>query len=106
MRVIQNRIDQAYLDKLDRKIDENFWQEQNKKWLAEKDELSAKLHTYQKPDGSYLEQTHLTIELAKRASGLYKSANVEQKLALLSLLVSNSSLKAGNVDWELKNTIQ
>lgn len=102
IRVLQNRIDQAYLDKLDRKIDETFWQEQNKKWLTEKELLAAKVQGYQRPNTAHLENAHFSIELAKRATGLFRSANVEQKRALVSLLVSNFFITAGNADLELK----
>jgi hypothetical protein len=102
IKVLQNRIDQAYLDKLDRKIDETFWQEQNKKWLTEKELLAAKVLGYQKPNASYLEHARFSIELAKRASQLFKSANVEQKRVLVSLLLTNFFVTAWNVDLELK----
>jgi hypothetical protein len=31
------------------KIDKTFWQEQNKKWLMEKELLGAKVQSYQRP---------------------------------------------------------
>jgi site-specific DNA recombinase len=103
MRLLQNRIDQSYLDKLDKKIDEDFWMTQNRKWLSEKEDLSIKLVSFQKADASYLEHVGLIIELAKKASRLFKQADTSQKRKLVKMLVSNCSLKDGKLDLELKS---
>ena len=100
--VLQNRIDQAYIDKLDKKIDEEFWLTQSHKWLAEKENLSIKLVSYQKADTRYIEQATLILELAKKAPALFKKANLEQKRKIVGLLFSNCFIRDGNIDLELK----
>ena len=40
IKILQDRLDQTYLDKLDKKISEDFWQTQTKKWLDEKERTS------------------------------------------------------------------
>ena len=100
--VLQNRIDLAYMDKLDKKISEEFWLTQSQKWLTEKEDLSIKLVGYQKADTRYIEQATLILELAKKAPALFKRANLEQKRKIVGLLFSNCSIRDGNVDLELK----
>jgi hypothetical protein len=100
--VLQNRIDQSYLDKLDKKINEDFWLEQNRKWLSEKEDLSIKLVSFQKADANYLEHVGFILELARKASRLFKQANTTQKRKLVGMLFSNCLLKDGKLDLELK----
>ncbi len=103
VKILQHRIDQAYLDKVDNKISEDFWKTQTKKWIDEKEELSIKLLGYQKADTNYLENANLIFELANKAAGLFKRANVDQKRRLVNMIVSNSILKDGNIDLELRS---
>jgi site-specific DNA recombinase len=102
VKILQNRIDQSYLDKLDKKISEEFWLEQNRKWLTEKENLSIKLMDYQKTDTSHLEHAGFILELAKKAPRLFKQANLEQKRKLTGMLFSNCSLRDENLHLELK----
>lgn len=73
---IQNRIDQAYLDKLDGKISEEFWQRKTQEWTVEKDSLYLKLNEAEKSDIHFFENADFIIELAKNAGQLFKSGNV------------------------------
>lgn len=102
IRLLQSRIDQAYLDKLDKKISEEFWSTHSKKWLEEKEQLAAKLLAAQKADSHYLENANLILELVKKAAGLFKTQNSDQKRKMISLLVSNCSYKDETLDVELK----
>jgi hypothetical protein len=81
----------------------DFWLDQNKKWLTEKENLSIKLTGYQKADTSYLEQATLVLELAKKAPFLFKEASLERKRKLTNLLFSNCSLRDANLDLELRS---
>ena len=101
VKTLQDRIDQAYLDKLDQKISENFWQSQTAKWLHEKEELTLKLLAHQKADTNYLQNANLILELAKKAADLFKKQNIEQKRKMIRLLVSNSTYQGGKLDLTL-----
>jgi len=103
IKLLQNRIDLAYLDKLDGKVSEEFWQMHTKKWIAEKEELSQKLVSLQRADAHYLENAHFILELAKNAALWFKSGNPEKKRRVLDSLISNCSFKDGNIDVELKS---
>lgn len=102
IKVLQNRIDQTYCDKLDGKISEEFWLIKTKQWMAEKELLSLKLFSAQKADTLYLENANLILELAKRAHELFKVQNADQKRKLVELLLSNCSYNGENIDLELK----
>lgn len=104
--IIQHRLDQAYLDKLDGKISEQFWLDQSKKWLLEKENLSLKLLSHQRADTNYLENANLIFELIKKAPALLNHAKVTQKRTLMSLLLSNCIMKDGSIDVELKPIFQ
>lgn len=100
--ILQNRIDQAYMDKLDKKISEEFWLKQSSKWLNEKENLSIKLVSYQKADTRYIEQAAIILELARKASALFKQANIDQKRKFMGFLFSNCFISDGNIDLQLK----
>jgi site-specific DNA recombinase len=106
IRLLQGRIDQAYLDKLDGNISEEFWKSHSRKWLEEKERLAAKLLAIQKADTHYLENACVILELSKRAAELFKSRVAEQKRRMIDLIVSNCSYKDGNIDLELKPVFQ
>lgn len=103
IKILQDRVDQAYLDKLDKKISEPFWQSQTAKWLSEKEELTLKLLAHQKADTNYLKNANLIIELARKAADLFKKQNAEQKRRLINLLVSNSSYRDEKLDIALRS---
>ena len=102
VKVLQDRIDQAYLDKLDKRISEDFWQSQTAKWLKEKEDLTVKLLAHQKADTNYLENANLIIELARKAVYLFKKQDAEQKRKLVNLIVSNSTYKGEKLDITLR----
>lgn len=102
IKFLQNRIDTAYLDKIDKKISEEFWQSHTSRWLDEKQRLTDKLASLQKADRNYLENANLVIELAKKALPLFKKQNGDQKRRLINILVSNCSYKDKKLEVELK----
>ena len=65
-----------------------------------------KLVATQRADTHYLESATIILELAKRATELFKSQNAEQKRKMIDLIVSNYSYKDGNIDLALKPVFQ
>ncbi len=100
--ILQNRIDNAYQDKLDGKISEEFWDRQTKKWMFEKEELSMKLSAHQKTDTSHIKKANLIFELAKKAPTLFQNAKFDQKRIFAQKLFSNCVLKGRILDLELR----
>lgn len=102
IRLLENRINQAYSDKLDNKISEEFWKTHTKQWMLEKERLAIKLLATQRADSHYMENANLILELAKRASGMFKVQNAEQKRKLVDILVSNCTYQDETLDLQLK----
>jgi site-specific DNA recombinase len=103
IKLLQDRIDQAYLDKLDKKISANFWKLHSQNWIEEKESLAHKLLSSQKADSAYLENANSILELSKNAAVLFKTRNAKQKKQLLTMLLSNCTYQAGKLDLVLKS---
>ena len=99
---LQNRLDQAYLDKLAGKITEDFWQTKTKEWSCEKENLMIKLLAAQKADIHYLENAEFILELCKNAAQMFKNGTVAKKRRVIDMITSNCIYKEGNIDVELK----
>ena len=99
--VLQKRIDTAYTDRVDGKIDEAFWKQHTSKWILEKEELAQKLLSLQKVDTCFMENANMILELAKNASRLFKTQNAEEKRKLINLVLSKCILKDGKLELEL-----
>lgn len=102
IKLLQSRIDQTYLDKIDKKISEDFWRLHTDEWIEEKETLTRSLLSSQKADSTYLENANLILELSRKAAGLFKTQNAERKRQLISMLVSNCSYKDEKLDVQLK----
>ena len=100
--LLQSRVDEAYRDKIDKKISEEFWQAYTTQWLKEKEELASRLLAFQQADTHYLENANLILELAQKAVSLFKKQEPAQKRRLIDILVSNCSYKDEKIDLELK----
>lgn len=102
IKFLQNRIDQVYFDKIDKKISEEFWQSHASKWMEEKERLSVKLLALQRADKNYLQNANIILELTRKAVVLFQKQNSDQKRRLFDILVSNCSYKDEKLDIELK----
>lgn len=103
---LQNRIDQAYLDKLDGLIDETTWKTRTKEWTREKEEFGIKMTAAQKDDVHYLNNASLIIELCNNAAQMFKTGNVAKKRRVIDMITSNCVYKNGNIDVELKSVFE
>lgn len=101
MDVLQKRIDEAYSDKLDRKISEEFWHKNTKAWAEEKEQLAMNLLSQQRTDTHFLESVNLILELSKQVTGLFKRQNAKEKHNLIKLITSNCVLRDEKLHWEL-----
>lgn len=97
----QTRIDNMYIDKLDGKISEEFWQQQHNKLQKAKDEAVIKLEALQKTDHDYFKNAELILELSRKAYGLFFRQSSAEKRKLLNLIVSEVSYN-GSLHIKLK----
>ena len=92
---IRNRMDAAYLDKLDGKIDEAFWERKMGEWRLEEQQVKFALDGLETADlGDRALDAQRVLELANKAYLLYVSQDSTEKAKLLRMLCSNFSVDA------------
>ncbi|MCZ6691380.1 MAG: recombinase family protein, partial [Planctomycetota bacterium] len=95
---VKSRLNQAYLDKVDGNITEEFWAERSSEWQQEQSRLMAEMERLQAADGQYLDDGVRIIELSQRAQELYLTQPPAEKRKLLGLLLSNCTLKDDRIE--------
>lgn len=86
IKVLKQRIEQSYIDKLDGKISEEFWQQKNNAWQSEKDKLFNKLKIYNEIDKNYLENSNRILNFCKNAHSLFLKADAKEKRQIVNLV--------------------
>ena len=89
---IRSRMDQAYSDKLDRKISEDFWKRKGEKWQQEEQQVLLALNGLQGADSDRLLSTQRILELANKAHSLYVRQKPVEQAKLLKIVLSNCAL--------------
>jgi hypothetical protein len=91
---VRRRMDQAYADKLDGKIPEEFWERKMSEWRAEDQQIEIALNT---PSDSYSDRVLSAgriLELANKAYFLYVTQKPAEQAKLLRMVLSNCSVDA------------
>ena len=94
---LKNRLDQLYLDKVDRKVSEVFWMEKSREWQADQDRILDQIRAHQGADRRYYDDGLKLLELASRAYDLYAKQLPEQKNKFLKTVLSNCTLEHATV---------
>lgn len=95
---VQSRIDAAYIDKLDGKISEQFWERKRADWQAEEQQVRIAMLGVKQAEGSDCAVDAARIfELAKKAHSLYLLQDSSGKAELLRMVFSNCSVDAVSV---------
>jgi DNA invertase Pin-like site-specific DNA recombinase len=68
---VRRRIDQAYMDKVDGKISEDFWQRKTAEWQMEEEQILMAMQGLQHASADVLVTAKEALELANRAYFLY-----------------------------------
>ncbi len=98
---VNKRIRQAYEDKCDGTIDEDFWREINKSYHAEKTELIEALHRVNEADIRFYETCEKLLKFARNAHQMFLNGSVEDKRFITQTVLSNATYYDGNFDVEL-----
>ena len=96
-RRIQARIDAMYLDKLDGRIDAEFYDRNATEWRAEQARIASDIQMHHNSSGSHVEQGIRLLALARRAHELFENQPVSEKRKLLDFLLSNCKWKNGEL---------
>lgn len=97
LKQVQARIDNLYDDKVDGKIDEDFYKRKLEQYNAEKNEISDSIRKHDKAGTKYLEFGINVFDLAQRAREIYEQKPPEAKKDLLRLVFKDIRLDEGKV---------
>ncbi len=98
MAQVRRRIEQAYLDKLDGKITEAFWEAKTSEWNQEEHQILMALDGLERPSPERLLDGVRILELANKAYFLYLKQLPTEKAKLLRIVLSNCKIDAASVD--------
>ena len=94
---IKNRLDQMYVDKLDGKISEGFFESKKTEWAAEQNKILANLEAHQNANVNYLEKGVEILELAHKAHSLYLAQIPHEQRRILDCVLSNCTFSEGQI---------
>jgi site-specific DNA recombinase len=94
---ICHRLEQAYIDKLDGKITEEFWESKSTEWNREQESILTTLRTLGSKRPMATIDAVRTLELANKACFLYFRQPPAEKAKLLRMVLSNCKIDALSV---------
>ena len=100
--VIERRMSQAYNDKLDDKIPEDFWKRQMEQLQAEHLRIRTAIIALKEPATENLLNVARTFELAQNAHSIYLKQNPEEQAQLLKLVLLNCAVDGTTIYPEYK----
>lgn len=95
---MRDSIDQAYVDRLDGKITEEFWKAKSAEWQQEEQTLLVSLRELEQTGNPerVLDRVRI-LELANKAHSLYVTQTPQEKAKLLRMVLSNCAVDAASV---------
>ena len=94
---LQNRIDTMYVDKLDGRIDTDFFDHKAAEWREEQQKCLALIREHQDANQTYLDEGIRLLELAQKAGTLFRRQSSAEKRRLLGFVLSNCTWKDGQL---------
>jgi site-specific DNA recombinase len=94
---LQARIDGMYIDKLDGKIGDDFFNRMAREWREAHSRCLADIERHQSAEQSYMSEGVQLLELARNAQRLFAKQESREKRRLLNFLLSNCTWEDGEV---------
>lgn len=94
---IRSRMDRAYLDKLDGKISEDFWQRKATEWQQEEHQVLLALNGLNDAQPDRLLTASRILELANKAYFLYVRQNPAEQGKLLKTVLLNCAIDGASL---------
>jgi len=92
---VRRRMDSAYIDKLDGKIIEEFWQRKQAEWQADEASITTQIQGLKETNfEERLIDVHRVLELAQNAHSLYLTRKPAEQAELLRNVLLNCSIDA------------
>lgn len=99
---LQARIEQAYLDKLDGRIDAVLFDRMAGEWRAAQERCRLQIADFLSANAAYYDDGLRLLELARSAADLWKRQTRAEKRKLLGFLVANCTLAGDQLTFELR----
>jgi site-specific DNA recombinase len=97
LEVVRHRVEQAYIDKLDGKITEEFWARQSAHWQREEEQIHLAMQGLEQSSPDRMVEGVKILELANKAHFLYLRQPPTEKAKLLRIVLSNCTLDAASI---------
>ena len=94
---VNRRMDQAYTDKLDGKIPENFWQRKTIEWQAEQEKLNIAVAGFRTWNNDRISDAKRILELSNKAYFLYFMRKPAEQARLLRKVLLNCAIDGASV---------
>ena len=94
---LQSRIDAMYIDKLDGRIDTEFFDQKAAEWRGEQQKCLDLIRDHQDANQTYLDEGIRLLELAQKAGRLFRNQSPAEKRRLLGFVLSNCNWKEGRL---------
>jgi site-specific DNA recombinase len=94
---VQRRMDQAYQDKLDGNIPQEFWERKMLEWTEDERQIQAALTRLEVPSSGRILDAKRILELANKAYSLYLTQNPAEQAKLLRMVLLNCSIDGVSV---------
>ncbi len=98
-----SRIENMYEDKLDGLISQEYYTNKVSGYRSKQNEIQEKLNNLKKADEDYYISAEYILNLANRASALFKSSEPKLKRQILKLALQNCTIKDENLSFTYKN---
>src|SRR5712692_3274843 len=95
--LVRRRMDQAYQDKLDGEIPEEFWERKIVEWGDEERQILASLAKLEAPARDWILDAKRILELANKAYSLYLTQNPAEQAKLLRMVLLNCAVDGLNI---------
>ncbi|MBI4137087.1 recombinase family protein [Candidatus Roizmanbacteria bacterium] len=103
---VRTRLDRVYDDKIDGVIDEDTYHRKREQYLSERADVENQIQRHTIADDKYVDFGCMILDVANRASDIYKVRNADEKRYLINLVFSNLSLEDKKLKFSLKNIFQ
>ena len=86
-----------YLDKLDGRVDSEFFDKMSAQWREEQNRCLREIERHEGAERSYMDEGVQILELARSAQTLFEQQQPREKRRLLNFVLSNCSWEDGEV---------
>jgi hypothetical protein len=92
---IERDMNQAYRDRLDGRISEEFWGGCSAQREAERQRITERLARHEKADSAYLDPGVRLVDVAGRAAEVYEKSGLLERRRFLASILPDVTLKDG-----------